>query len=158
MGRACSTNGSEEEKPEGKRPLGRPRRKWMDDVKMNLRETGWRGMNWRALVNTVMNLRVPHNVGKFLSSCTTGVFSVELGPLSSSWELTKKPRIRNSYCFIAYFTSEILYFGYLFSYMTVYNCDYFHSPAMLNTDYFSTVFTCNEYRTETLHCNEETIE
>jgi hypothetical protein len=56
-------------KPEGKRPLGRPRRRWVDNIKMDLREIGWDGMNWidlaqdrdqwRALVNTVMNLRVP---------------------------------------------------------------------------------------------------
>jgi hypothetical protein len=57
------------EKPEGKRPLGRPRRKGVDNIKMDLRETEWDGMNWinlaqdrnqwRALVSTVMNLRVP---------------------------------------------------------------------------------------------------
>jgi hypothetical protein len=56
-------------KPEGKRPLGRPRRKWGDNIKMDLREIGWDGMDcidlaqdrdrWRALVNTVMNLRGP---------------------------------------------------------------------------------------------------
>jgi hypothetical protein len=56
-------------KPEGKRPLGRPRRRQEDNIKMNLREIGWGGMDWidvaqdknqwRALVNTVMNLRVP---------------------------------------------------------------------------------------------------
>jgi hypothetical protein len=55
-------------KPEGKRPLGRPRRRWVDNIKMDLREIGWYGMDWidlaqngvqwRALVNTVMNLRV----------------------------------------------------------------------------------------------------
>jgi hypothetical protein len=56
--------------PEGKRPLGRPpRRKWVDNIKMDLREIGWDGMDWidlaqnrdqwRALVNTVMNRRVP---------------------------------------------------------------------------------------------------
>jgi hypothetical protein len=55
-------------KPEGKRPQGRPRRRWVDSIKMDLRETGWDGMDWndlaqdmeqwRALVNTVMNLRV----------------------------------------------------------------------------------------------------
>jgi hypothetical protein len=53
-------------KPEGKRPLGRPRRMWVDNIKMNLGEIGWGGMDWvdlaqdndqwRALVNTVMNL------------------------------------------------------------------------------------------------------
>jgi hypothetical protein len=56
-------------KPEGKRPLGRPRRRWVDNNIMYLRETGWDGMDWidlaedrdqwRALVNTVMNLQVP---------------------------------------------------------------------------------------------------
>jgi hypothetical protein len=56
-------------KPEGKRPLGRPRRRWMDNIKMELREIGWSGMDWtdrtqdrdqwRVLVNTVMNLLVP---------------------------------------------------------------------------------------------------
>jgi hypothetical protein len=63
--------------PEGKRPLGRPIRK-SKDIKMHLREIGWGDMDWihlahnrdqwRALVNTVMNLQVPQNVEKFLSS------------------------------------------------------------------------------------------
>jgi hypothetical protein len=57
------------EKPEGKRPLGRPRRRWVDNIKMNLRETEWDGMNWidlardrdkwRALMKTAKNLLVP---------------------------------------------------------------------------------------------------
>jgi hypothetical protein len=56
-------------KPEGKRPLGRPRRRWVDTIKMDLREIGWAGVDWmdmaqdrdqwRALVNTVLNRRVP---------------------------------------------------------------------------------------------------
>jgi hypothetical protein len=56
-------------KPELRRPLGRPRRRWVDNIKMDLREIGWDGVDWvdlaqdtdrwRALVNTVMNLRVP---------------------------------------------------------------------------------------------------
>jgi hypothetical protein len=56
-------------KPEEKRPPGRPRRKWVDNIKMELREIGCGGMDWidlaqdrdqwRALVNTVRNLRVP---------------------------------------------------------------------------------------------------
>jgi predicted small integral membrane protein len=56
-------------KPEGKRPLGRPRRRWIDNIKMDLLEIGFRVVNWiglaqdryrwRALVNSVMNLRVP---------------------------------------------------------------------------------------------------
>jgi hypothetical protein len=57
------------EKLEGKRPLGRPRRRWVDHIKMDLREIGWDGIDWidlaknrdqwRALVNTVMDLRIP---------------------------------------------------------------------------------------------------
>jgi hypothetical protein len=76
MGRAYSMNGGEDDcilviggKPEGKRPLGRPRHRWVDDIKMDLREIGWGGMDWinlaqdrdqwRGLVNTAMNLRDP---------------------------------------------------------------------------------------------------
>jgi hypothetical protein len=56
-------------KPEGKRPLGRPRNRWIDNIKMDLLEMGLGGVDWigqaqdryrwRALVNAVMNLRVP---------------------------------------------------------------------------------------------------
>jgi hypothetical protein len=56
-------------KPEGRRPLGRPRRRWVDNIKMDLREIGWCGIDWidldqekdhwRAFVNTVMNHGVP---------------------------------------------------------------------------------------------------
>jgi len=56
-------------KPGSKRPLGRPRRKWEDNIKMDLQEVGCGGMDWmglaqyrdrwRALVNAIMNLRVP---------------------------------------------------------------------------------------------------
>jgi hypothetical protein len=69
MGRACSTNGEKRNvcrilvgKPEGKRPLGRPRRRCVDNIKIDLRERGWDGVDWidlaqdwdqwRALVNT----------------------------------------------------------------------------------------------------------
>jgi hypothetical protein len=68
-------------KPERKRPLRRPRCVWVDNIKMDLREIGWDGMDLtdlvqdRALLNTVMNPRVPQNIRKFLSSCTTGGFS-----------------------------------------------------------------------------------
>ena len=48
-------------KPEGKRPLGRPRRRWEDNIKMDLQEVGFRGVDWieLALVNAVMNFRFP---------------------------------------------------------------------------------------------------
>jgi hypothetical protein len=56
-------------KPEGKRPLGRPRRRWVDNIEIDLREVGCDGMDWidlaqdrdqwRSLVNTVINLWVP---------------------------------------------------------------------------------------------------
>jgi len=76
MGRACSTYGGEESiyrvmvgEPEGKRPLGRPRRRWKDNIIMDVQEVGCGSMDWielaqdrdrwRALVNAVLNLRVP---------------------------------------------------------------------------------------------------
>jgi hypothetical protein len=62
-------------KPEEKRPLGRPRRRWIDNIKMDLLVIGvhvvdWIGLaqdryRWRALVNSVMNLRVPYNAGNY---------------------------------------------------------------------------------------------
>jgi hypothetical protein len=72
----CSTNGEKRNaykllvgKPEGKRPLGRPRRRWVDNIRMDLGEVGWYDVDWislakdrkrwRALVNSVLNLRVP---------------------------------------------------------------------------------------------------
>jgi hypothetical protein len=88
MGRACSTNGGRRRnaygilagKPEGKRPLERPRRRWVNNIKLDLREMDWIDLaqdrdQWRVLINTVMNLRVPYNAGKFLSSCTIVGFS-----------------------------------------------------------------------------------
>jgi hypothetical protein len=56
-------------KPEGKKPLRRPRCRWVDNIKMDLREIEWDGVDWidmaqnreqwRALLNTLLNLRVP---------------------------------------------------------------------------------------------------
>jgi hypothetical protein len=75
MGKACSTYGGRgvyrvlAGKPEGKRPLGRPRRKWEDNIKMDLQEVGCGSMEWielaqdmdrwRAFVKAVMKFRVP---------------------------------------------------------------------------------------------------
>jgi hypothetical protein len=71
-------------KLEGIRPLGRLRHRWEYNIRMVLREMGWGGMDWiyvaedrdrwRALVTTVMNLRVALNAGKFLSCCATDGF------------------------------------------------------------------------------------
>jgi hypothetical protein len=76
IGRVCSINGGEEEctedlvgKSQGKRSLGRPRRRRVDNVKIDLREIGWGSTDWidlvqdrnqwRVFVNTVMNLMIP---------------------------------------------------------------------------------------------------
>jgi hypothetical protein len=77
---ACSTNVKKRNayrilvgKPEGKRPLGRPKRRRVDNIEMVLSKIDWVGMDWTdlvqdryqwmALVNMVMNLRVPHILG-----------------------------------------------------------------------------------------------
>jgi hypothetical protein len=72
-------------KPEGKRPLGRPRLRWEGNIRMDLQEVGsgcedWIGLawgrgSWRALVSAVRNIRVPWNAGNFLTSCKTVSFS-----------------------------------------------------------------------------------
>jgi hypothetical protein len=76
MGGPCSTNGEKGNayrlfvgKPEGNRPLGRPRRRWVNNIRMDLEEVGWSDVDWiglaqdrnrwRALANSVLNLRVP---------------------------------------------------------------------------------------------------
>jgi hypothetical protein len=72
-------------KPEGGRPQGIPRRRRVDNIKMDIGEIVWDDIDWidltqdrdqwRALVNVVKNLQVPYISGEFLSSCTIGSFS-----------------------------------------------------------------------------------
>jgi len=72
-------------KPYGRRPLGRPTRRWVDNIRMDLQEVGcgYRDCiglaqdrdRWRTLMSAVMNLRVPRNAGNFLTSCKTVSFS-----------------------------------------------------------------------------------
>jgi hypothetical protein len=76
MDAPCSTNGEKRNtyrllvgKPQGKRPLERPRCRWVDNIRMDLEEVGWGDVDWiglakdrnrwRALSNSVLNLRVP---------------------------------------------------------------------------------------------------
>ena len=85
IGGTCNTFGGEERlyrvlvgKPEGKRSLGRARRRREDNIKIDLQKVGCRGTDWidlvqdrdrwRALVNAVMKLRVPQNAGNFLTN------------------------------------------------------------------------------------------
>jgi hypothetical protein len=92
MGTACSTNGGEEECIRYWWESQRERNHWEEQdigrwtiLKMDLREIEWDGMDWidlaqdgdqwRALVNTVMHLRVPENAERFLSVCTISGFS-----------------------------------------------------------------------------------
>jgi hypothetical protein len=79
---------------EGKRPLGRPRRRWVDNIRMDLGEVGWGNVDWiglaqdrnrwRALVNSVLNLRVPWNAGKLSSGLTSSRISSS-AQLHKSW-------------------------------------------------------------------------
>ena len=72
-------------KPEGRRPLGRPRHRWVDNIRTDLQEVGcgyidWIGLaqdrdRWQTLVSAVMNLRVPWNAGNFWTSCKPVSFS-----------------------------------------------------------------------------------
>ena len=92
MGWACGTYGWGEGvyrvlvgKPDERRPLGRPRCRWVDNIRMDLLEVGcgymdWIGLaqdrdRWRTLVSAVMNLRVLWNAGNFLTSCKPVRFS-----------------------------------------------------------------------------------
>jgi hypothetical protein len=72
-------------KPEGKRPLGRPRCRWVHNIRMDLGEVGWGDVDWmglakdrnrwRAVVNSVLNLQAPLNAGKLSSGLTSSGLS-----------------------------------------------------------------------------------
>jgi hypothetical protein len=87
MGGACSTNGEKRNvyrflvgKPEGRRPLGKTRRRWVHNIRMDLLGLGWGDVDWIGLaqdrdrwgdlVNSILNLRVPKNAGKLSSVLT----------------------------------------------------------------------------------------
>ena len=92
MGSACGAYGGRDRvysffvgKSEQKKLLGRPRRRWVDNIKKDLQEVGcgymdWIGLaqdrdRWRTLVSAVMNLGVPRNAGNYLTSCKPVSFS-----------------------------------------------------------------------------------
>jgi hypothetical protein len=82
-------------KPEGKRPLGRPRCRWVDIIRMDFGEVGWGDVDWigldqdrdrwRAVVNSVLNLRVPLNAGKLSSGLTSSGLSSSAQLHRVSW-------------------------------------------------------------------------
>jgi hypothetical protein len=75
-------------KPEGKRPLGRPRCRWVDNIRTDLGEVEWGDVDWiglakdrnrwRTLVNSLLNLRVPWNAGKLSSGLTSSGLSISV--------------------------------------------------------------------------------
>jgi hypothetical protein len=104
-------------KPEGKRPLGRPRRRWVDNIRKDLGEVGWGDVawiglaqdrnRWRALVNLVLNLRVPRNAGKLWSGLASS-------GLSSSAQLHRVSSNHiHIYSHIRYYRSSVTRIGLL---------------------------------------------
>jgi hypothetical protein len=88
-------------KPGGKRSLGGPRNRLENTIKMDIRETGWGGVEWingtqdrdqwNAIANTIINLRVSLNFGKFLSNYVTGGFSRSLRETVQSFRIIGQP-------------------------------------------------------------------
>ena len=105
-------------KLEGKRPLGRPRCRWVHNIRMYLQEVGcgymdWIGLaqdkdRWRMLVSAVMNLRVPWNAGNFLTSCKPVSFSRR----TLHHGVSKKVYIHiHTYCNLKYYCMFLRNFG-----------------------------------------------
>ena len=96
-------------KPEGRRPLGRPRRRWVYNIRMDLQEVecgymDWIGLahdrdRWWTLVSAVMNLRVPWNAGNFLTSCK---------PVSFSRRTLHHGVSKYTYCAVSSHSKELL--------------------------------------------------
>jgi hypothetical protein len=118
VGGTCGKNGREQKvyrllvgKPEGKRPLGRPRSRRVDNIKIypveiRLCSVNWIGVaqkryRWRDLVNAVMNLRAPLDVGKVSSDCTAG-------GLSSSAQLHRVRTGKSAFANAGYVVSVVL--------------------------------------------------
>jgi hypothetical protein len=124
MGGACSTNGEKRNayrllvgKPKGRRPLGRPIRTWLDNIRTDLVEVEWGDVDciglaqnrdrWRALVNSVLNLRVTSNACKLscvqttrdTSSSRVGLSSMELVIITQSRNLISVSRFKKKICF-----------------------------------------------------------
>jgi hypothetical protein len=104
MGGACSTNGERRNayrllvgKPEGRRPLGRPRRKCLDNIRTDLVEVEWGGVDWiglaedrdrwRTFANSVLNLRIPYNAERLSSVQTTRDLSSSAQLLGVSYNM-----------------------------------------------------------------------
>jgi hypothetical protein len=105
---------------EGKRPIGRPRRRWVDNIRMDLGEMGWGNVDWmglaqdrkrwRALVNSVLNLRVPWNAGnypvaKHLVASRLVLSSIELVSQLVSY-MKYNYYFHKLFCFRAWITGE----------------------------------------------------
>jgi hypothetical protein len=104
--------------PEEKRPLGKPRRRCTDNIKMYLLEkrlgdVDWIGLaqdreKWRALLNALMNFRVPYNAGKLPSGCTT--YDISSGAQVSLGMSSKNKNIRAAaslYYALKYITNKL---------------------------------------------------
>ena len=101
--------------PKGKRPLGRPRRRWEDNIKMDFHEVGWRhGLDWSASwqgqVSKHLNLRVTKNARNFLRSLEPGKTAI-ISPYSINWSvfITEKETV---YCAVRTGTSYIIHVSF----------------------------------------------
>jgi hypothetical protein len=123
-------------KPEGRRSLGRPRRRWLNIIRMDLVEVGWGDVDWiglaqdrdrwRALVNSVWNLWAPENAGKLSSAQTTRDpwSSAQLHGVSYSWtsRCEHRPYIRFLWCSVS--DTFLCFYNFLFILFTFRFCKF----------------------------------